>query len=432
MRIRCLKVHELTQSVCENNFIVKYMLLNETAVFINRKNKVIQEQDVIDASKHRNKIICPIFYECGGCDFLHIKYEEQLRIKTDHIYKMFEKKKLKTRVSPIIGSEDPWHYRHKVVLSATTTKKKLRLGLHQDRSKRIIPFLNCYIQDKKINKIMRSIEQLLNKFKITAYNLDKNSGIIKHILIRKSYASQKFLVVFVTQGKLFPNSKSIINQLTKLHPNVLTITQNIHNKKTHIVLLDEEKILYGKGYIEDEIEGLTYRLSAKSFYQINPKQMVNLYKKALELADVKATDTVIDTYSGIGTISLLIAKKAKKVFAIETNNSAHRDALFNKKLNAISNIEFINSDVNDFIKMFTGVVDCLIMDPTREGASNAFLNSVLSLKPKKIIYISCEPKTQVNDLTILSKKYKLKAIAPVDMFSQTKHIETIALLELGS
>lgn len=123
MRIRCLKVHELTQSVCENNFIVKYMLLNETAVFINRKNKVIQEQDVIDASKHRNKIMCPIFYECGGCDFLHIKYEEQLRIKTDHIYKMFEKKKLKTRVSPIIGSEDPWHYRHKVVLSATTTKK---------------------------------------------------------------------------------------------------------------------------------------------------------------------------------------------------------------------------------------------------------------------------------------------------------------------
>lgn len=428
MKIKCLRVNNLTESVCENNFKVKYLLLNETAEFINRKNKVIQEQDLIVASKHRTKVICPIFYECGGCDFLHVKYEEQLRLKAEYIFNKFHKNNLRIKMSPMISSDNPLYYRHKVVLSAATSKKKLRLGLYQLRSKRIIPFLNCYIQDKDINKVMRSVEQLLIKFKISAYSLDQGSGIVKHILIRKSFSSKKMLVVFVTQGKLFPNAKKIVSQLVKLHPKIETITQNIHYKKTNIVLLDEEKTLYGKGYIEDEIEQIKFRLSAKSFYQVNPAQMIKLYKNALELADIKKTDTVIDTYSGIGTISLLAAKKAKKVIAIEINSSAHQDALYNKKINGITNVEFINKDVTTFIKDFSGNVDCLIMDPAREGSTENFLSSVLKLKPKKIIYISCSPETQVRDLLLLTKDYEIKTVLPIDMFSQTKHVETIVKL----
>ena len=207
--------------------------------------------------------------------------------------------------------------------------------------------------------------------------------------------------------------------------------QNIHRKKTKLVLLDEEKIIYGRGFIEDEIDGVKFKLSSKSFYQVNPMQMIKLYHAALEVADIKPTDVVMDTYSGIGTISLLASKKAKEVIAIETNLSSHQDALNNKKYNQIENITFINDDVENYIQSYEGKVDCLIMDPTRDGSSDKFLKTVLELKPKRIVYISCEPRTQIRDLLVLQKSYTIKSLQPVDMFSQTVHLENIALLELN-
>jgi 23S rRNA (uracil1939-C5)-methyltransferase len=208
------------------------------------------------------------------------------------------------------------------------------------------------------------------------------------------------------------------------------VIQNIHKKKTHLVLLDEEKILYGPGYIEDEMDGIKFKLSSKSFYQVNPVQMIELYHKALELAQIKTTDIVMDTYSGVGTISLLAAKKAKHVIAIEANPNAHRDAVTNKKMNQISNITFIQSPVEDYIKNYQEKIDCLIMDPTRDGATKAFLDAILRLKPKRIVYISCEPTTQVRDVKSLLTHYNVEVVQPVDMFSQTIHVESITLLSL--
>ena len=430
MEITCLKLNDLTESVCENNFKVRYMLPQEKAEFINRKNRVVHEHDIITRSIHRTRVICPIFYECGGCDFLHIKYDEQLRMKTDLIYKLILRNNIKTDILPIIKSEKPLNYRHKIVASATTKNKKLRLGLFQENSKNILPFLNCYIQDEAGNAVLQTIEELLVKYKLPAYELDQDTGMIKHILIRKSYHSGKMLVVIVTNGNLLPNAKKIASELIQKHPLVQTVIQNIHRKKTKQVLLDEEKIIYGKGYIEDQIDEIAFRLSSKSFYQINPLQMIKLYKTALDTADIKANDVVMDTYSGIGTISLLAAKRAKEVIAIESNLSSHQDAVNNKKIKQISNVTFVHDDVENYLKIHNGKVDCLIMDPTRDGSSESFLNAVLDVKPKKIVYISCDPRTQIRDILILLKAYNLVSIQPVDMFSQTIHVESIALLVL--
>ncbi len=428
MEIKCLKINDLTESICENNLKVKYMLLNEKANFINRKNKVIHEQDILEASPQRKKVICPIFYECGGCDFLHVKYFEQLRMKSDFLDQLFQKNQIMIPILPIIKSEVPLYYRHKIVASATTKNNKLRLGLFQEHSKNITPFLDCHIQDLEANEVLKTLEMLFNKYKLPAYDIDSGKGMIKHVLIRKSFFEKTMLIVIVSQGWLLPNAKRVAAELVATHPKIQTVIQNIHHKRTRQVLLDEEKIIYGKGSIEDRIDNIRFRLSSKSFYQVNPMQMINLYKKAIELADIKPDDIVIDTYSGIGTISLLVASKAKQVIAIETNQSAHLDALNNKKINHILNVNFVNDDVEKYLKSYHGQVDKLIMDPTRDGASEGFLNAVLMLKPKKIVYISCEPKTQIRDLRKLEEKYSIDLIQPVDMFSQTVHIEAIAVL----
>ncbi len=236
------------------------------------------------------------------------------------------------------------------------------------------------------------------------------------------------MVVLVTQGNLFPNHRQFIRELLELHPEITTIIQNIHNKDTHLVMLENEKVLYGPGYIEDRIDDLTFRISSRAFYQVNPAQMMNLYHKALELAEIKENDTVLDCYSGIGTLTLLAAKKAKKAIGFEINDASVLNAIINKKLNQINNATFHRGDVEELMNEMNEKVDVLIMDPTRDGASLNFIQSVLRLAPKKIVYISCEPNTQIRDIKQLSSKYEVKVVQPVDMFSYTAHVENIVLL----
>jgi 23S rRNA (uracil1939-C5)-methyltransferase len=429
MQIKCERMKDMTTCLTDNKKEVRYMLSGESAD-VDQKDVDIVEKYIQQSSKDRKKVICPIFYTCGGCDFLHTTYDYQLKLKEKHVESLYKKLGLFHQVVPIIKSDEPLHYRHKTVLSATTKKNKLRLGLYQEKSKTITPFLECYIHDKKANEVFKTIEQLLNQFKISAYDIDKKQGIIKHVMIRKSYARNDMMVVFVTQGNLFPNAKKISQMLVKKHPQVKTTIQNIHNKDTHLVLLEQEKTIYGSGYIIDQIDDLSFKLSPRSFYQVNPMQMQKLYQKAIDVADIKKTDIVIDTYSGIGTLSLLIAKKAKQVYAIEVNKDAHQDALDNEKYNQIQNIDFIHGDVSENMFKITSSIDVLFMDPTRDGASIAFLDDVMKLKPKKIVYVSCEPKTQVRDVNTLSQLYDIKQIQPVDMFSQTVHVQSIVLLSL--
>ena len=425
-----MKQSRLSECVSQAGHHLKYMLLDEIAEAEEKKYQIITEQQITTPSPDRTKVKCPVFYQCGGCDLLHIRYEKQLEQKHQDIESLYREAGFDNVVQPISQSQFPRHYRHKVVLSATTVKHKLRLGLYREHSKEVIPFTQCLIQDQKLNHILASIESILNQYKITAYDIDSNRGIMKHVMLRKSFDNKQVMVIFVTQQTLLPNHKGIISAIRNLHPEVVTVIQNIHRKKTHLVLLEEDKVLYGSGYLQDKIDDLVFRLSPRSFYQVNPMQMIHLYQKAIELAEIKSHEIVMDTYSGIGTLSLLAAKKAKKVIAIEVNKQAHNDAVYNKKMNKTNPIEFVCSDVEVFMNHYTENVDVLLMDPTRDGATEAFLHSVLKLRPKRIVYVSCEPKTQVRDIKTLQKAYTIKHIQPVDMFSQTEHVECVTLLEL--
>lgn len=429
MKITCTKLVDLVTPITEPKSYLKYLLPGEVVEVSDLKSPLI-DQNFIVKSSSRVRVKCPIFDACGGCDFLHIDYLEQCRLKQTHVENLFKSIHYKKDILPTIQNPTPFNYRHKVVLSATTKKNKLRLGLYREGSKDVIPFLGCLIHDKETNTIASSIEELLNQYKISSYDIDSGKGIIKHVLMRKSYHDGSILLVFVTNGTLFPNSKPIVQELLKRHSSIKTVVQNIHRKKTHLVLLEEDKVLFGTGSIYDQIGELSFRLSARSFYQVNPIQMMKLYQVAIDLLDIKPSETVVDTYSGIGTLSLLSAKKAKQVIAIEVNKKSYEDAMFNKKLNQIQHVSFINDDVEKVIGELNQKVDALLMDPTRDGATKAFIEKVILLKPKRIAYISCEPKTQVRDLELLLNHYEIQHVQPVDMFSQTRHIENIVLLTL--
>jgi 23S rRNA (uracil1939-C5)-methyltransferase len=428
MKIRCLGLRKMNIPMTEPKTDVRYFLPGEEAELTSPK-KVIEENDLIIKSPKRQKVICPIFHTCGGCDFLHIVYDEQIKMKEKYLSDLFKSLQYQPKIT-VLSNPKPLHYRHKVVLSATMVKTQLRLGLYRDQSKEVIPFLSCYLHDEQTNQILKTIEDALNQYKIKAYDVETKQGIFKHVFIRKSFHDHTLMVVLVTQGHILPHVKDIIAQIREKHPQVTTIMQNIHRKNTRLVLLEEEKILYGSGFIFDRIDDLQFRLSARSFYQINPLQMMKLYQHAIELLNISTRDIIFDTYSGIGTLSLLAAQKAKQVIAIESNVKAHQDALANRKMNQIDNVTFVHDDVEGFMMHYQGSVDGLIMDPTREGASPRFLNAVMKLRPKRIVYISCEPETQVRDLAQLAKFYKIEHVMGVDMFSNTVHVESITLLSL--
>lgn len=374
-----------------------------------------------------------VFFDMRNTHFENLKYSEQLTIKVENVKKAFINANLKVDISPIVKNPKPQGYRHKVVLSAFNQKIgqtfKLRLGLYEEGSKKIKPIIHHIIHDQAINEVLVTVEEILQKYKIRAYD-GIGQGVIKHVMIRKSYHQGDMILVFVTQGYILPNHKLIIKDIIAKHPKVKTVIQNMHDRETKLVLLDQEKVLYGTGYIEDQIEGLKFRLSAKSFYQVNPRVMFDLYKKAIDDANIKSSDIVLDCYCGIGTISLLAAKQAKKVIGIDVNTVAIKDAIYNKKKNQIDSVEFIAADVENFIQNYNQQVDVLLMDPTRLGATPLFLESVLRLQPKRIVYISCEVGTQVRDLKVLMKSYEIKSIQPFDLFSYTGHVENVTLLSL--
>lgn len=363
-----------------------------------------------------------------------MSYQNQLKTKQKSIEQSFSVLKLKTPVQKILKNPMDRHYRHKVTVSATSIRVgksfKLRLGMFKEKTHKIEPGFSHFIHDNDINTVLGVIETILNDYKISAYDIKKKKGIIKHVLIRKSYLTKEMLVVFVTHTKFFPNHKQIIKDLKDEFDQVKTVIQMIQNKHTPIVLYGDAKTLYGPGYVIDGFDGLTFKLSAKSFYQVNPMQMVSLYHRAIELAQIKKSDVVMDCYAGIGTISLLAAKQAKKVIGIEVNKQAVNDAKENIKKNKMTNVLFIHSDVEDYMSSFHDKVDVLILDPTRTGATPKFLNAVKKLKPKKIIYISCFVETQVRDIKQLQSTYHLTHIQPVDMFSYTEHVECITVLTL--
>ncbi len=308
------------------------------------------------------------------------------------------------------------------------------------------------MDDKKADQIILTIRGMLKSFKIKTYDEDSGYGLLRHVLIRKGFVTGQIMVVLVTSSPVFPSKKNFVKALLKEHPEITTIVQNVNDKDTSMVLSEKESILYGKGYIEDILCGLTFRISAKSFYQVNSVQTEYLYKKALKLAGLTGKETVIDAYCGIGTIGMVAAANAKHVIGVELNKDAIRDAVLNAKNNHIKNIDFYCNDAGKFMKEYLAwenneieekkevkeeisrqkkkpLVDVVFLDPPRSGSSEEFLGSLVLLKPKRVVYISCNPETLARDLEYLEKRgYQALECYPVDMFCWTDHVETVVML----
>ncbi len=390
---------------------------------------------LLTLSKDRIQPRCPVCTSCGGCQFQQLNYHAQLAFKKNKVKNAFLRTaKMDVEVNDVIGMEDPYFYRNKIQMPVGKDRfGKIVTGFYKANSHDIVPIEKCYIEDERSAPILKTIRELMKEIRIEPYDEDKRTGVIRHILIRASFYKKQIMVVIVTNVNSFPGQRNFVNALTSKHPEITTIVQNINKRDTNVILGNYENILYGKGFIEDSLLGINYQISSKSFYQINPNQTEKLYTTAIKAANLSKEDIVFDAYTGIGTIAILAAKHAKHVIGVEIVNQAIRDAIRNAKHNGVNNIEFHANDVSDYMDLMAHnkqSIDVLFMDPPRKGADERFLKSVLTLKPKKIIYISCEPETLARDIKLLSAKYNIESIQPVDMFPQTHHVETIVGLSL--
>lgn len=385
---------------------------------------------IMDKKNSTNNQRCSVAGKCGGCQLQNMTYERQLAFKQAKTVKLFGKY---CRVAPVEGMNIPYHYRNKVSAAFGTTRSGMIIsGVYQSSTHNIVSIDSCMLEDKDADSIIVTIRKLLRDFKLTAYNERISKGFLRHVLIRKGFATGEIMVVLVTATPVFPGKNHFIEKLLKNHPEITTVVQNINNKFTSMVLGESQKVLYGKGYIEDILCGKRFRISPKSFYQINPVQTEKLYNCAINLAQLTGKERVIDAYCGIGTIGIAASDNAKEVIGTEINKDAVHDAKINAKINNVDNIRFFAEDAGEFMSRLAEngeTADVVFTDPPRAGCSRKFLDSLLTLAPERIVYISCDIETQARDVHYLTKNgYKVKACHPFDMFPHTRHIENIILL----
>ncbi len=377
------------------------------------------------------KKICSVAKKCGGCQYQGVAYEEQLKKKQkeeEALLKAFGK------VEPIIGMQEPYYYRNKMHRTFGRDRKgNIICGTYEEGSHRIVQVEECLIEDQKSQDIVRTIQGMLKSFKIKTYDEDTGFGLLRHVLVRRGFKTGEIMVVLVLGSPILPSKNNFVKALRKVHPEITTVVLNVNDKRTSMILGERETTIYGKGFIRDELCGCMFRISPKSFYQVNPVQTEILYQTAIDFAGLTGKEKVIDAYCGIGTIGLVAAKHAKKVIGVELNGDAVRDARTNAKENQITNAEFFKGDAGEFMEVMAAkgeTVDVVFMDPPRAGSDEKFMSSVVKMGPKKVVYVSCNPETLARDLKYMTKHgYKVQKIQPVEMFPFTGHVETVVSLE---
>ena len=394
------------------------------------EKKPTAQRKTQSANKKKCNSLCPVSEKCGGCKWIDKEYSVQLKEKEKWVRGLLEPF---CKLEPIIGMEHPTHYRNKVhAVFGEDRKHNIISGIYEEGTHRIVPVDSCLIENEKADAIIVSICDLLKSFKIRPYNEDTGYGLLRHVLVRTGHVTGQIMVVLVLSSPVMPSKNNFVKALLKLHPEVSTIVVNVNNKGTSMVLGDKEQVIYGKGYIEDVLCGKTFRISPKSFYQVNPVQTEKLYNKALEYADLQGTETVLDAYCGTGTIGIIASDHAGQVIGVELNGDAVKDAKENAKRNNVKNIQFYQNDAGKFLVGMAeqgAKVDVVLMDPPRSGSDEAFLSSVVKMKPEKVVYISCNPETLARDLKYLTKNgYKVKKAVGCDMFPFTSHCESVVSL----
>lgn len=393
------------------------------------KKGMIREKSADNQKKSR----CPYSKKCGACQMIDTPYKKQLDLKHGKVAKLLEPY---TKLASFVGMETPEHYRCKVHAVFTHDKKGRPLsGIYKEGSHEVVPVETCLLEDQKADAIIATIRKLLPSFKIKTFDEDNGYGLLRHVLIRIGKYTGEIMVVLVTVSPIFPSKNNFVKALLKEHPEITTIVLNVNDKQTSMVLGDKEKPMYGPGFIYDTCCGMKFKISPKSFYQVNPVQTEVLYKTAIDMAELSGKETVLDCYCGVGTIGIIMSPHVKEVISVELNKDAVKDAILNAKINEVRNITVYQNDATRFMQQMADSgdkVDVVFMDPPRAGSTPEFISSMINLAPKKIVYISCSPDSLARDLGLITKGgYKVKKAVPVDMFPFTRGVETVCLLSKG-
>ena len=373
---------------------------------------------------------CPVAAKCGGCQLTRLSYAEQLQWKQQRVAELLDGI---CEVRPILGMDDPFHYRNKVhaVLSVDKAGKPIS-GVYAMGTHRVVPVRHCLIEDRRADRIIQTIVAMLPAYKLRIYNEYTHRGFLRHILIRTGHVTGQIMVVLVATSLEFPGKKAFVQELIQRHPEITTVVLNCNQRETSMVLGTKEITLYGEGYMEDELCGKRFRISPQSFYQVNAKQCEVLYRTAIDAAQLTGAETLLDAYCGTGTIGLCASDGCKQLIGVELNADAIRDAKENARRNGVENARFLCDDAGRFMQKLAkegNAPDVVMMDPPRAGSDQKFLQSLLMLKPKRVVYVSCNPETLARDLRVLvDGGYRAEWATPVDMFPGTEHVETVVLL----
>lgn len=393
--------------------------------------------EVLEPSPDRVKPICEIADKCGGCSIMHYNYKRQLEYKQNKVVNCltriggFSKE---YELEPIIGMEDPYYYRNKAQYPVGCSKEgKLLMGFYAGGTHSIIDSDHCYIQAKENDIILPIVREFIHKHKISIYDEEKHEGLIRHVLTRVGFKTGEIMVCVIINGKSLPAMDELVQELIKI-PGMTSISININKEKTNVILGDKVITVWGKPYITDYIGDIKYQISPLSFYQVNPRQTKRLYEKALEYAELKGHETVWDLYCGIGTISLFLAGKAKQVYGVEIVPQAIEDAKENAAINHITNAEFFVGAAEEVLpakyKEDGIYAEVIVVDPPRKGCATSLLDTIITMHPKKVVYVSCDPATLARDLRYLCDRgYELKKVTAVDQFAHTTHVETVVRIE---
>lgn len=393
--------------------------------------------EIIEPSADRVKPVCDIADKCGGCSLMHLNYDKQLEYKQNKVINCLNRiggLKLEYEIEPIMGMEDPYYYRNKAQYPVGCNREgNILMGFYAGGTHSIMNSDHCYIQARENDNILPVIKDFIKKNKISIYDEENHKGLIRHVLTRVGFKTNEIMVCVIINGKSLPQAEKLVEELVKI-PGMTSISLNVNQEKTNVILGDKVLPLWGKPYITDYIGDIKYQISPLSFYQVNPRQTTKLYEKALEYAGLEGHETVWDLYCGIGTISLFLAGKAKQVYGVEIVPQAIEDAKENAKINHITNAEFLVGAAEEVLpskyKKDGIYAEVIVVDPPRKGCAQSLLDTIVTMAPQKVVYVSCDPATLARDLRYLCDRgYELKKVQAVDQFAHTTHVETIILLQ---
>ena len=404
----------------------------EIALVQKKKNYAIGKiMRILKPSPDRTTPKCPLFNQCGGCQWQHIDYPAQLKYKKQLVADSLERigKITGMNIADTIGMDDPWHYRNKVQYPVAFERGEAIIGYYQERTHHVINIEECPVAHPDLTRLMNSVRKIIRKYRIRVYNEGAGRGLLRHLIGRIGFATNEMLLGLVINGAEIPDAGRMTEELTQLcGARLVGILQNINRDQTNVILGAKSEILFGDPQFIEQLGALRFKIALGSFFQINPVQTVKLYNKIIELAELSGKEIVVDAYAGVGPIALWIAPHVRKIIGIEENTLAVADAKDNARLNKLKSIEFIEGRVEAVLPKIEKP-DVLILDPPRSGCSASVSEAILQISPKKIIYVSCDATTLARDLRIfLDGGYKLEIIQPIDMFPHTYHVETIVRL----